>query len=769
MEVAVVFMGLAGLGYYLGDEPNNATRGMKDVTNISSADLAAYKPSGTNIYDNSRSYDVRIAEQEASDDLYKKSQNPWETAIVPPYMNSEPGAMMPNPAMFNDKPDAKVAINKNPVVEPFHNNMVPFFGGSVKQNMDMNQNSTLFEYQTGTNKIHAHKKESGPLFQPWETKTDMVAGFYPAGDRDTSRFQPSLTQEGIKPFQPVQVGPGLNQGPTSKPSGGFQDTYRPPVKTVDDLRVNPKLSYEGRVLPAKSLVTNRAQKALVQKNQPDTAWSRTQDNLFRTTGAVTGSTQRSKYIVRPTHRKCSMQYAGAAGPAVIEKPESRPEIQADKRQTFVSDGPRNANLPEGWTVKSATNADISDYGKSTYQNYNNERAATGCRTYQSNVRGVVDRETAPLEDALRDTKKQEYVKYNRAGNVKVKGIKEFPVTNHKPPKTTIKETLIHDIRTGNLGRNAPSKLTVYDPDDVMRRTIKETLIHDPHTGNIDAPKKSGSSSYNPDEWKLRTTLRQQNPYSKWCTAPQPVLTGPKKTTVYMVDQAKTTTKETTVQDTREGFIKGGNLKHTVYDPADAPRVTIKETTIDHRRPANINAGLIQQTGGYETSNYDAKPVSRQYISTVEHFNNPERDLGQGYLTNPKEAKSTLRQFVSDYQYQGIAGDTNAKAMTDSLQYCNAQVNVNRENVLKGRAPTQNSSKVAVGKDMVDMESKHLMPENNNRDFAPQRTYQVVASPNPCMDTKETIKTSGQIPDNRLDPDLLKPFRSNPLTQSLHSF
>ncbi len=768
MEVAVVFMGLAGLGYYLQDEPKKTPLIMPDVAAVKPADLAAYKPSSTNIYDNSRSYDVNMTEQRLSDDLYKKSENPWKSAIVPPYMNSEPGAMVPNPAMFNDRPDAVMPVDKNPVIEPFHNNMVPFFGGTVKQNMDMNQNSTLFEYQTGTNKIHSHKRESGPLFQPWETKTDMVTGFFPTGDRDTSRFVPSLTQEGIKPFQPVQVGPGLNQGPTSKPSGGFQDAYRPPVKTVDDLRVNPKLSYEGRVLPAKSMVTNRAQKALVSKNKPETAWAQDQDNLFRTTGAVTGATQRSKYIVKPTARKCSVQYAGPAAPAVIAKPEARPDVQADKKQTYVSDGPRNANMPEGWTVKGAADADISDYGKSTYQNYNNERAATGCRTYQSNVKGVIGRETAPLEDSLRVTRKEEYVKYNRAGNVKIKGIKEFPVANAQPPKTTIKETLIHDVRTGNFNRNAPSRLTVHDPKDVTRTTIKETLIHDPHTGNIDAPKKSASNAYNPDEWKLRTTLRQANPHSKWCTAPQPVLTGPKKASVYLTDKAKTTTKETTVQDTREGFVTA-ERKAIVYDPHDVPRTTIKETTIDHRRPGNVNSGLIQQTGGYETSNYEAKPVSRQYISTVEHFNNPERDLGQGYLTNPKEAKSTLRQFISDYQYQGIAGDTGAKAMTDSLQYCNANVNVNRENVLKGRRPTQNNAKVAIGKDMVDMESKHLLPQNNDRDFAPQRTYQVVANADPCKDTKETIKTSGQIPDNRLDPDLLKPFKSNPFTQSLNSY
>ena len=43
-------------------------------------------------------------------------------------------------------------------------------------------------------------------------------------------------------------------------------------------------------------------------------------------------------------------------------------------------------------------------------------------------------------------------------------------------RTTIKETLIHNNRKGNV--KGPNKLTVYDPNDVAKTTIKETLIQD---------------------------------------------------------------------------------------------------------------------------------------------------------------------------------------------------------------------------------------------------------------------------------------------------
>lgn len=766
MEVAAVFLGLATIGYYLNDdETSNPSFTMKDVKVHSKEN---YLPSSRNYYESDRSLRVREREQAAGDDLYKRSKNPWETAIVPPYMNSVPGGVVPNPAIFDDEPVEPIR-RPEARVEEFHNNMTPFFGGTVKQNVDPYQNSTLFEYQTGTNKIQPQKQESGPIFQPWETATDQINGFYPTGDVDTSRFIPSMTQSGIKPFQPVQVGPGLNQGPGSKPSGGFQDPYRPPELTVDDMRVNgnSKLSYEGRVLPPKAAVTNRGNKSEVARNRPETAWEQSPDNLLRTTGAVTGPTKRSKYIVKPTARKCSMQYGGVAGPVTGEGHEARPIIQADRRHTYISDGPRNLSSADSWTVKNQQ-GDMSNYGKDSISNHDNERTTTECRTHATNLRGGIDKQTAPIDDMMRETRKENYVKYNRTGNLKIRGIKEHPVNNAEPPSTTLKETLIHDARTGNFGRNAPSKITVHDPNDVARTTIKETLIHDTREGSIDAPKKSGANSYDPKEWKFKTTIREAHPHSKWCNAPQPMLTGPNKLTMPITDGARTTIKETTVQDTREGFLNA-DKKPTVYDPNDIPRTTIKETTVDQRRLGNVNQGMIQQTGGYEVEEMDARPVNRQYISTVEHFNDAHRDMGQGHLTNPQTVKTTLRQFTNDYLYNGIAGETNAKAMTDDTQFCNAQTNQSRETILKGRAPTNTSTKIAVGGDAINVESKHLLPVEDPRDFAPQRTYQVLASADPCADTKETLKTSGELPDNRLDPDLLKPFAKNPYTKSLHSY
>ena len=528
MELALVG-GLAALGYFLKDSSEVKSKSLESM-GIDPGLL----PSGKNMYENTRYAQVKRQEQAMADDLYNRAKKPWETGIVPPFMNSEPNALT-RPPPINIVTD--VSLQEKPFAAP-HNNFVPFFGSSIKQNTNPTQNETLLESYTGTNKIIPRKTETPAFFNPSEGRTNVNGyQFQP----DLSRYIPSQTTEGVKPFQPVMVGPGLAQGPTSVPTGGFQDFYRPPSKTVDDLRVKPKTSYEGVILPPKALNEERGRIGAVAKNNPETMRQLTSDDWFRTTGAVTGNTQRPVEILKPTHRVVSKPLQGSAGPATIEKEEARPSVRVDRRQTFKTDGPRNASASDMWTVA----GDISDYGKTSIANRDNERTLTGCRTYNSNVKNAVGRETAQTSDVARDTRKQDLVTYSRRGNAKLKGIKEHPVDNWKPLRTTNKETLLHDTSTGNFGNTGASKMTVHDPRDTARKTIKETLIHDPHTGNLDAPKTSATGAINKDDWRFRTTLRETQPHNKFGNAPQnAVLTGRSKETQKYADEMRTTTKET---------------------------------------------------------------------------------------------------------------------------------------------------------------------------------------------------------------------------------
>ena len=141
-----------------------------------------------------------------------------------------------------------------------HNNMEPFFGGSVKQNLREDANRTRLEAFTGTDVVYKHKKEVGQLFP--NVKNPYVNGLPVSSNYDHSRYIPSIKNQGVKPFAEERVGPGLNMDPTkNEGSIGFQDSYRPLGKgmfrDINEIRVNPKLSYKARITGENFYIKNR--------------------------------------------------------------------------------------------------------------------------------------------------------------------------------------------------------------------------------------------------------------------------------------------------------------------------------------------------------------------------------------------------------------------------------------------------------------------------------------------------------------------------------
>ena len=54
-----------------------------------------------------------------------------------------------------------------------HNNQQPFFGGSVKQNVDEFSTTGIFENFTGQQENYKKKQELGPLFQPQKNMANV--------------------------------------------------------------------------------------------------------------------------------------------------------------------------------------------------------------------------------------------------------------------------------------------------------------------------------------------------------------------------------------------------------------------------------------------------------------------------------------------------------------------------------------------------------------------------------------------------------------------
>jgi hypothetical protein len=237
---------------------------------------------------------------------YQREKQPKETFLNPRPMDS-----------FNDQ----VQLTQTP---QGHNNMVPFFGAKVTQNLQAGANNGILDSFSGSGKEYFQKREIASLY-------DVVPGMgIPFGNRDESDFYQSRQVAGMRmnnvfPIDKQRVGAGINDGYTDKPSGGYQQftelqEYAKP-RTTDELRVanKPKLSYDMPVIPGAHYVTNPGLQAPVNKNRPDTFAVLTGKDgempyLLTTTGAQVAPASYAAQIQKEQQRETtSIEYVGSAG------------------------------------------------------------------------------------------------------------------------------------------------------------------------------------------------------------------------------------------------------------------------------------------------------------------------------------------------------------------------------------------------------------------------------------------------------------------------
>jgi hypothetical protein len=128
---------------------------------------------------------------------------------------------------------------------------------------------------TGRGASTFYHKQEEKSFYDTKPGTGQPFGMQNESDFMQSRMVSSLRTNNVFPIEQTQVGPGLNDGYTNLPSGGYQQftalqEYALP-KTTDELRVvnKPKLTYEGVVVPGAAPVTQPGLQAPVKKNRPD--------------------------------------------------------------------------------------------------------------------------------------------------------------------------------------------------------------------------------------------------------------------------------------------------------------------------------------------------------------------------------------------------------------------------------------------------------------------------------------------------------------------
>lgn len=534
-DLTIPIIGLTTLvGYYFSREGRNP-RVVERRQTVETFD----KPSGNNIY-KSNQYDAVNKEMlERSLQKYKDAQNPAITGVLPPLYNTY--SAVGNDSVLSG--DIDVGINKADVnnlvklvdvtktkrdleidqrpmfkqnmtfignertdvegvdvtsitdsqvslltgkpIDTSHNNMVPFFGSNVKQNVEKFVSEPLLDNQTGNVSTFFHKKEISPFGDKVQQNIYGTPVF--TTKVDTDRFVPSLYRQNEKPFTEERV--------SAQIAGTIDNPIMLKFFTVDQLRTadKPKESYAGRTLDGQKGNTRGIQGQVIKKS-PETFYEKTFDHYFKTTGGLTAPIAEEDFSTnfRDTSRQSyNTSYYGTAsavkdqqattqrarlmGETTGESPDSL--IQISRRQNFENDYTRN---PTG-------NKSVNDYGLSSITTFETERATTGLESQTLNVNDTNKGLKTALNDTAKTTIKETTLIGDNSGHVKTTFDKSTIEAFEQgiatiDAKTTHKETTIINNYKGIMNKEDGMGYLVnkYEAKTTGKEIISE---NSEHTGN----------------------------------------------------------------------------------------------------------------------------------------------------------------------------------------------------------------------------------------------------------------------------------------------
>lgn len=774
---------LLGLGYALGSDGTKNRRPTADTssslqkkTNRGGASRTTESQEPSSVYNQSISkyaneYDRRLVQHS-----FDQMKVPEDSNIIPPFYNrriftdgsSSLTSSIPEKSYATTTTINSLTGKSIPASEFTHNNMVPFFGGHIRQNVNVESNRSIMENFQGSEPVFwKEKQEQKPLFKQ-EKNVSFVHGTPSHSSSITDRYIPSNFRQGEFPFQPQLIGPGLGLAPDAPPSGGFQqDTrqYELP-KTVDELRQgsNPKVTYSGRTKPGKHLVTNRSEPSEMAKRTSDSFFENSPERYLTTVGNEKEPTYRSEIVEKFTNRLTTSdnEYTGSAAPSQTKLSDLR---EQEYSTPFKNETESGANASRNVVFANAKS--VNDYGKDSIALEVTKRNEIEDNTYLSNVSSIFHAMFAPLQDLMKRTRNEELVEKDRATKgIVVAAVKSGVV--HDPldiARTTIKETNIDNNHDGFYGGIRTASV-VYDAEnDIARVTIRETTSHD-HTGNVGSVQR-GHTVKDPHDI-ARTTVKEtvlQEPRLGNVEA-----SGKEQGQLHPDDTARTTTKET-MEESKDLFVRNVGFQEMtsafIYDPLDIPKTTIKELDVTK---TTLLSAYQSKNSGYLVTEVQATNTSRQFSGNTNYFGAGDCQTSSTGAYNSTEFMDmpTQRQSVSHTNYSGTAKVASGGKPVSIENYMNAEITAKHEELLEGRDPTASGQKEFAGKESV-MSMEHSKTEVEDcRGNATTRTNTIYQPMTEDAFTKLPVENKLEVIQERNDPELLTAYKENPYTQSLNS-
>jgi len=470
MELAIPLIALGGM-YIVSNQPSKKCNNNTNKENFMSMGKRINELPNTNIPP--QNYPVENMSQLV--DTVQEYPNP--NVATDKYFNQN---------LYEQKVENGVKVGQNPQQiysltgnyldsQQFkHNNMVPFVGGKIKgYNYNSNIEESVLDNMVGSGAQVIKKIEQAPLFKP-EANMNWTYGTPNNTEFFLSRQNPGMKANNVKPFDTVNVGPGLNQGYSTIGSGGYNSGVEARDKwlpyTVDQLRVetNPKLEYEliNHEGPAGAQIKNLGIQGRVEKQRPDTFYINTQDRWFTTTGSEKAETQRPIQEMGVIKRNDVVNdYVGPAG-SVIHKGITAPKnFEKSKRNNL----PGN-NVNHSTAVGKGPSSDGDTFLRS-HTNYENHRTTVKQPdTLRSGYSGAIGAVIAPLMDILRPSRKEETVCNLRVlGEVGTAVPNSYVINMNDTTSTTIKETTLYSPNFNINNQKEGIYVNNYTPTELTQR------------------------------------------------------------------------------------------------------------------------------------------------------------------------------------------------------------------------------------------------------------------------------------------------------------
>ena len=505
-----------------------------------------------------------------------------------------------------------------------HNNMIPHFDRKFKYGTNDLLNEHVMDYKnelfTGNIKSWKNKKENKPLFKPVANLIHAY-GMPIRSDEELERYIPSRYHQNEKPIEPIKVAPIINS------------TFRIMPKTVDELRIKPKITYEGRIINGMK-GQKRPIQAVVNSYRPETFKINSQDDLLPNTDINMAPKVKENYILKDTDRiKQHFEYTGGAYTSDTSIGKNVPEYMREKykyahKQNFI--------LPEP-LQKLAREELIYNPNHESYDIPFNNKSQTCENNYLSsltNKNNIYTNITNINEPTLKEITMSEQKNTNILPNTMRGTVQHIDIAN-----PTLREITQENKLNPHIDFHTQQR--VYHSDEI-NPTIKETTIETIEPTNFYQDKNIYAQLGD----NFKTTLKEETTQIPYQTIITPL--NNKLNTSQHQDAVRTTLKENIVQLPLQKQLSNINNK-LIIGHQDIPKNTLKENITNIPYQTILNPIIKHGQCNYQDSAKETlkeETIQIPYQSMLTPINNK-----LGKIHDQNEIKTTLKEEIIQIPYK----------------------------------------------------------------------------------------------------------------------